>query len=293
MAPGNDICRMDAVTIATKVKAKELSPVEVVDAVLARMDKLEPTLHAFCTPTPDLARETAKQIEQSLMAGNDVGPLAGVPIGIKDLVCTKGIRTASGSVAYKDFVPDEDDVVVERAVWLEACIVGQGVSLGQDVRVDGAVIGDEARVIRLNTPVVLPGTASAMNDDASPTTHLHGGHQAAHVGRRRGAFETVTGDHEGRFGGTVDPVQIDEVAVGVERERLILFEIVEDLQLVVSVHQFLGETDRAVIAQQNRVGFRLDQFGHAVGKGLRAGHGKSGNRHSAQKDLGLGMNPLG
>ena len=125
MANANDICRMDAVTIAARVKAKELSPVEVVDAVLARMDQLEPTLHAFCTPTPDLARETAKQIEQSLMAGNDVGPLAGVPIGIKDLVCTKGIRTASGSVAYKDFVPDEDDVVVERLKGAGAVILGK------------------------------------------------------------------------------------------------------------------------------------------------------------------------
>jgi aspartyl-tRNA(Asn)/glutamyl-tRNA(Gln) amidotransferase subunit A len=125
MANANDICRMDAVTIAARVKAKELSPVEVVDAVLARMDKLEPTLHAFCTPTPDLARETAKQIEHSLMAGNDVGPLAGVPIGIKDLVCTKGIRTASGSVAYKDFVPEEDDVVVERLKGAGAVILGK------------------------------------------------------------------------------------------------------------------------------------------------------------------------
>jgi aspartyl-tRNA(Asn)/glutamyl-tRNA(Gln) amidotransferase subunit A len=125
MPNANDICRMDAVTIAARVKAKELSPVEVVDAVLSRMDKLEPTLHAFCTPTPDLARETAKRIEQSMMAGNDVGPLAGVPIGIKDLVCTKGIRTASGSVAYKDFVPDEDDVVVERLKAAGAVILGK------------------------------------------------------------------------------------------------------------------------------------------------------------------------
>ena len=48
------------------------------------------------------------------MAGDPVGPLAGVPFGIKDLVCTKGIRTTSGSYLYQDFIPDEDDVVVER-----------------------------------------------------------------------------------------------------------------------------------------------------------------------------------
>ncbi len=125
MVISNEICRMDAVTIANRVKARELSPVEVTDAVLARMERLEPTLHAFCTPTPELARETARRVEQSIMAGNEVGPLAGVPIGIKDLVCTQGIRTASGSVVYKDFIPEEDDVVVERLKAADAVILGK------------------------------------------------------------------------------------------------------------------------------------------------------------------------
>ena len=125
MATSNDICRMDALTLASNIRAKELSPVEVVEAVLARMDKLEPSLHAYCTPTPDLARETAKRLEQALMAGNEVGPLAGVPVGIKDLVCTQGIPTVSGSVAYKDFVPEEDDVVVERLRNAGAIILGK------------------------------------------------------------------------------------------------------------------------------------------------------------------------
>jgi aspartyl-tRNA(Asn)/glutamyl-tRNA(Gln) amidotransferase subunit A len=94
----NEICRMDAVTLAGHIRAKRLSPVEVIDAVLARMDTLEPTLHAFCTPTPELARETAQRLEADIMAGRPVGSLAGVPVGIKDLVLTKGIRTTSGSI---------------------------------------------------------------------------------------------------------------------------------------------------------------------------------------------------
>jgi aspartyl-tRNA(Asn)/glutamyl-tRNA(Gln) amidotransferase subunit A len=125
MAGVDEICRMDAVTQAHKIRRKELSPVEVVDAHLSRMEALEPKLHAFCTPTPELARATAKRIEGDIVAGKDVGPLAGVPIGIKDLVCTKGIRTVSGSVAYRDFVPDEDDVVVERLSAAGAVIVGK------------------------------------------------------------------------------------------------------------------------------------------------------------------------
>lgn len=125
MSTANEICRMDAVTLAKHIRSKKLSPVEVIDAVLARMEKLEPILHAFCTPTPELARRTAKKIEKDIMAGKPVGPLAGVPVGIKDLVCTKGIKTVSGSWAYADFVPDEDDVVVERLKDAGAVILGK------------------------------------------------------------------------------------------------------------------------------------------------------------------------
>jgi len=114
MPKNDEICRLDAVALAGLVRARKLSPVEVVEAVLDRMQALEPRLHAFCTPTPDAARADARCLERDIMAGKDVGPMAGVPLWIKDLVLTRGIRTVSGSLAYADFVPDEDDVVVER-----------------------------------------------------------------------------------------------------------------------------------------------------------------------------------
>jgi aspartyl-tRNA(Asn)/glutamyl-tRNA(Gln) amidotransferase subunit A len=119
------ICGMDAVALAKAIRTKELSAVEVVDAHLARMDALEPSLHAFCTVTAEGARDAAREIQARIQRGDAVGPLAGVPVGIKDLVCTAGIRTASGSPAYKDFVPDEDDVVVERLKQADAVIVGK------------------------------------------------------------------------------------------------------------------------------------------------------------------------
>ena len=65
---------------------------EAVDAVLDRLDRLDPALHMFSTVTPDRAREDAKRIEAELAAGREVGPLAGVPTGVKDLIYTKGIR---------------------------------------------------------------------------------------------------------------------------------------------------------------------------------------------------------
>ena len=121
----NDICRTDAVTLADRIRRRELSAVAVTDAVLRRMEVLEPHTHAFCTPTPELAREAAQAIDRRIAAGEMVGPLAGVPIGIKDLVATKGILTAMGSPAYRDFIPDEDDIAVERLRAAGAVIIGK------------------------------------------------------------------------------------------------------------------------------------------------------------------------
>jgi len=101
------------VELAAGIAAGELSPTELVEAALERLDVADPALHAFCTPTPDIARARALEVERQLRDGT-AGPLAGVPYAVKDLICTKGIRTTSGSFAYADFVPDTDDVSVER-----------------------------------------------------------------------------------------------------------------------------------------------------------------------------------
>ena len=124
--PGtDDIWTLGAVELARLVRARTISPVEVVEAFLARQADLDPQLHAFCTPTPDIARAAAKKVEADLAAKRTVGPLAGVPVAIKDLIATKGIRTVGGARAYADFVPDEDDVVVERLVAAGAIILGK------------------------------------------------------------------------------------------------------------------------------------------------------------------------
>jgi aspartyl-tRNA(Asn)/glutamyl-tRNA(Gln) amidotransferase subunit A len=104
---------MTVVELAGRISTGAQSPVEIVDAALQRLAAADPSLHAFCTPTPDIARERAREVELQLRNGT-AGPLAGVPYAVKDLICTKGIRTTSGSVAYADFVPDTDDVCVER-----------------------------------------------------------------------------------------------------------------------------------------------------------------------------------
>jgi aspartyl-tRNA(Asn)/glutamyl-tRNA(Gln) amidotransferase subunit A len=125
MPTDNEICRMNAVTLAEHIRQKRLSPTEVVTAVLGRLERLEPYLHAFCTPTPDLALAEARRVESDIMAGRSPGALAGVPVSHKDLILTKGVRTTSGSLAYKDFIPEEDDVVVERMRAAGAVMIGK------------------------------------------------------------------------------------------------------------------------------------------------------------------------
>ncbi len=120
-----EIGRMTAVEIAQKVRTRELSAVEVTAAALDRMDAFEPYIHAFCTPGHDLARRTATAVDAAIARGEDPGPLAGVPIGIKDLVATKDLVTAMGSKLYEDFLPEEDDIVVERLKAAGAVIVGK------------------------------------------------------------------------------------------------------------------------------------------------------------------------
>jgi aspartyl-tRNA(Asn)/glutamyl-tRNA(Gln) amidotransferase subunit A len=111
MAATNQICQLDTITLARAVAAKELSPVEAVEAVLERLDRLDPTLHMFTTVVPDQARKDAKRIETDLAAGRDVGPLAGVPTGVKDLICTRG------SVRPRDRMPTPTSCPTRTTSW--------------------------------------------------------------------------------------------------------------------------------------------------------------------------------
>ncbi len=121
----NEICLMDATELAGKISRKELSPVEVVDAFLGQIDKTQPILNAFCLLLGDQAREEARAAEEAVAKGRPLGPLHGVPIAIKDLTPTKGVRTTLGSVIFRDNVPDADAIVVERVKNAGAVMVGK------------------------------------------------------------------------------------------------------------------------------------------------------------------------
>jgi aspartyl-tRNA(Asn)/glutamyl-tRNA(Gln) amidotransferase subunit A len=95
------------------------------EEVYERIHKLNPTFNAFCELDEENAKKTALLAERRIMNGEEVGPLHGVPISIKDLVVTEGIRTAFGSKAYEDYIPEEDDVSVARIRKAGAIILGK------------------------------------------------------------------------------------------------------------------------------------------------------------------------
>jgi aspartyl-tRNA(Asn)/glutamyl-tRNA(Gln) amidotransferase subunit A len=115
----------DAVTLARQIRTKEISPVELVDAVLRRIDALQPTVNAFITVTADEAREEARRAEAAVMAGGLLGSHHGVPFSVKDLLFTKGVRTTMGSLIFADQVPAEDAVAVRRLREAGAILIGK------------------------------------------------------------------------------------------------------------------------------------------------------------------------
>jgi amidase len=108
------LTRKSAVELAGMMRARTVSPVEVLDAHLAVIARLNPRLNAIVTLAADEARQTARLAEARIMVGVPVGPLEGLPFGVKDVTETAGIRTTFGSPLHADFVPAEDAEVVRR-----------------------------------------------------------------------------------------------------------------------------------------------------------------------------------
>jgi len=120
-----EFCYLPALVLADMVRKKKVSPVEVTKKFLERIDKINPQINAFVTLVPEMATEAAKKAESAVMKKEKLGPLHGIPVGIKDVTITKGIRTTFGSLLYKDYVPEQDAVVVERLKKAGAIIIGK------------------------------------------------------------------------------------------------------------------------------------------------------------------------
>ncbi len=113
-----------AAEIARKVAAREISPIEVVEAALRRVEEANPQINAIVTLNPQ-ALDEARELERRIGAGEPPGILAGVPVGIKDVTQVAGLRTTFGSPLYRNHIPGEDALVVQRLRAAGAIVIGK------------------------------------------------------------------------------------------------------------------------------------------------------------------------
>jgi amidase len=120
-----DLCFLSATELAHRIRTKSVSCREVMEAHLTQIERVNPKVNAIVTLLPERALEHAHQADDVLARGDEVGPLHGLPIAHKDLVLTKGIRTTFGSPIFKDFIPDQDEIIVERLRNAGAIAIGK------------------------------------------------------------------------------------------------------------------------------------------------------------------------
>ncbi|HWU38610.1 MAG TPA: amidase family protein, partial [Candidatus Acidoferrum sp.] len=122
---GRDLCFTPATELIRLFRTRKVSPLEVMQAVLARIDQVNPTVNAYVTVVREAALQAAKAATRALRPGAKLPPLHGVPVSIKDLTPTKGIRTTWGSKIFEHHVPEEDALIVQRLKAAGAIVVGK------------------------------------------------------------------------------------------------------------------------------------------------------------------------
>jgi aspartyl-tRNA(Asn)/glutamyl-tRNA(Gln) amidotransferase subunit A len=130
----DELCYWSATTMAAAIARKHVSPLEVVDAILGQIERLNPRLNAYCTVTAEQARRDARVAEHKVLRGEPLGLLHGVPVSVKDTVWTAGVRTTMGSAIYADLVPTEDAVIVARLKAAGAILLGKPPRLNSPIR---------------------------------------------------------------------------------------------------------------------------------------------------------------
>jgi aspartyl-tRNA(Asn)/glutamyl-tRNA(Gln) amidotransferase subunit A len=120
-----ELCFLGLREAGQKLRERRLSPVELTEAFLTRIRRLNPILHAYVTVTAERARAEARQAETEITAGRYRGPLHGIPVALKDVIATRGIRTTACSRRLQDFVPMADATVVRRLSEAGAVLLGK------------------------------------------------------------------------------------------------------------------------------------------------------------------------
>jgi len=121
----HELCFLTAVELAQRIRTRDPSCVEVMEAHLRQIERVNPQVNAIVTLVPEQALAQARAADAALRRSDAVGPLHGLPVAHKDLVQTKGMRTTFGSPIYADFVPDVDDLIVTRIRNAGAILIGK------------------------------------------------------------------------------------------------------------------------------------------------------------------------
>lgn len=120
-----EICFMSACDMAEKIKSQEFSAVEITETIIERIEKINPIINAYCIPTFDLARDSAKKADLAVKNGETIPLLNGIPTSIKDLMDIKGVRTTLGCKIYENYIAENDEIVVKRLKEAGAVILGK------------------------------------------------------------------------------------------------------------------------------------------------------------------------
>ena len=123
--PSAELSYLTIVEAAAGIRQKDFSSTELTKSCLARINSIDGALHSFITVTADLALQQAKQADQDLRSGQDRGPLYGIPIALKDLYATKGIRTTCHSAVLEHWLPDHDATTVTKLRQAGAVLLGK------------------------------------------------------------------------------------------------------------------------------------------------------------------------
>ena len=110
----DDLCFLSGTETARRISAGDLSPVALVDAIIARIEAVQPSLNMFTVMSSEEARAQAREAEQAVARGESLGPLHGVPYTVKDMIDVAGMRITFGSPMFEHNVPTADTVVIER-----------------------------------------------------------------------------------------------------------------------------------------------------------------------------------
>ena len=121
----NEIPFLTVAELGDHIRNRDVSPVEVTEAYLDRIDSLNSQIRAYLTVTADIARQAAQDCEEEIAAGNYRGPLHGIPVAVKDQMYTEGVRTTIGTPLFDDFVPEYDATVVARLKQAGAVLLGK------------------------------------------------------------------------------------------------------------------------------------------------------------------------